>query len=91
MDKIEREMKAILKLVEGAGSASYGGDPQGKRLTKKRVRRIADPHIRKHKVKGKEYYYFCRGIDKEIYLGDAERLLRDHFIAQEINDSRKSS
>jgi hypothetical protein len=47
-------------------------------LTKKRsrVRRFAEPHIRGHHVKGRVYYTYCRGTDREIYLGDADAILK---------------
>lgn len=32
--------------------------------------------IRGHWIKGKTYYYYCRGRNKEIYLGSAEAILR---------------
>ena len=49
--------------------------PKIPRLTKK-IRRVAEPHIRGHKVKGRNYYYYVRGTDPEIYLGDADTILR---------------
>ena len=49
--------------------------PKLPRLTKK-IRRVAEPHIRGHKVKGRNYYYYVRGTDPEIYLGDADTILR---------------
>lgn len=44
--------------------------------TKKRIRRIALPRVREHKVKGRYFYTYCRGIDREIYLGTADAILR---------------
>ena len=44
--------------------------------TNKRVTRVTEPHLRSHKVKGKLYYYYCRGNDPEIYLGSADSILR---------------
>lgn len=64
------------KLVDNVPLVSYDISVPQRLPTKKRIRRIADPHIRAHQVKGKQYYYYCRGTDKEIYLGDAETILR---------------
>ena len=47
-------------------------------LTKKRayrIRRIALPYIRAHKVKGRTFYTYTRGTDREIYLGTADAIL----------------
>jgi hypothetical protein len=44
--------------------------------TKKRIRRIADPHLEGRKINGSLYYYYRRGIDKPIYLGSADAILR---------------
>ena len=43
--------------------------------TKKRIRRIAEPHLEGRKQKGHVYYYYRRGIDPPIYLGDADLIL----------------
>jgi len=66
----------IEKLVEEIPLISYDIAVPKTPPTKKRIRRIADPHIRGKKVKGHVYYYYCRGIDKEKYLGDADAILR---------------
>ena len=68
----------IEKLVDNIPLVSLDVPVPQKPLTKKRsrIRRIADPHIRGHQVKGKTYYFFCRGVDKEIYLGDAVTILK---------------
>jgi len=69
----------IEKLVEDITLVSLDLPLPSRQLTKKRVyriRRIAEPHIRPHISKGRPYYYFCRGIDKEIYLGDAETIYK---------------
>lgn len=42
----------------------------------KKIRRIAEPHINRRRVKGRYYYYYCRGTDQEIYLGTADNILR---------------
>lgn len=36
----------------------------------------AAPHIRKHEVKGRVYYCYVRGTDREIYLGSADIILK---------------
>ena len=43
---------------------------------KPRIRYVAEPHIRSHKIKGKLYYYYCHGTDREIYLGTADAILQ---------------
>lgn len=43
--------------------------------TKKRIRRIAEPHLRPVIKNGHEYYHFCHGTAPEIYLGSAEYIL----------------
>jgi len=48
---------------------------QAQALTNKRIHRITEPHLRPHQVKGRTYYYYCRGTDKEIYLGTADHIL----------------
>ena len=63
--------KGNKKLVENRGSARRGGNGRSKRLTN----RLAEPHIRAHEVKGKRYYYYVRGTDREIYLGTANAIL----------------
>lgn len=78
MVNTEHEMPGDKKLVGLMDPIRRGGGPKSRGvliLTKKRIRRIADPHVRAHKVKGRNYYYFCRGTDPEIYLGTAEAIL----------------
>lgn len=41
----------------------------------KRIYRVADPHIQQRKVKGRTFYTYRRGTDKEIYLGSADYIL----------------
>lgn len=43
---------------------------------KKRIRRIADPHIEPYRVHGEIYYRYRRGTDRPIYLGTADSILR---------------
>ena len=62
------------KLVKTYPVVSLGDTPLVKPSTNKPVHRIAEPHIRPHKVKGKNYYFYCQG-QKEIYLGDADAIL----------------
>jgi hypothetical protein len=63
-------------LVEDMPLASLGMPVIQKTATKKRIRRIAEPHIRSHKVYGYIYYYYVRGEDQEIYLGSADSILK---------------
>lgn len=39
------------------------------------IKRMADPHLSSHKIKGVLYYTYRRGVDKEIYLGTADAIL----------------
>lgn len=47
---------------------------QGRPMTN--VCGVTEPHIRPHKVKGRIYYSYYNGTDKEIYLGTADRILQ---------------
>lgn len=76
MEIAKAEKENIEKLVEEIPPASLDVPLPQRRSTKKRVRRIAEPHIRAHQVKGHVYYTYCRGTDKEIYLGDADAILK---------------
>lgn len=79
MDTTEIDNRADKNLVEGTGVDSFGHDGSKSPSTKKRsyrIRRIADPHIRAHMSNGRPYYYYCRGTDKEIYMGDADTILQ---------------
>ena len=66
------------KLVEKGGNPrlknSAAKNPTKKRAYRKR--RTAEAHIRPHKVKNRTYYSYVRGSDKEIYLGDADAILK---------------
>ncbi|OGO00986.1 MAG: hypothetical protein A2Y58_03175 [Chloroflexi bacterium RBG_13_51_52] len=42
---------------------------------KKRIRRIAEPHIESYTSNGQQYYRYRRGSDQPIYLGTAESIL----------------
>jgi len=41
-----------------------------------RISRVREPHIIKKNRGGQEYYTYCRGTDRELYLGDADRILQ---------------
>ncbi|OGN90757.1 MAG: hypothetical protein A2Z70_01375 [Chloroflexi bacterium RBG_13_48_17] len=76
MADVETEAADPGKLVEQKVGVSLALPGPKRRSTKKRAhRRLAEPHLRKHQVKGKTYYYYCRGADREIYLGDAGTIL----------------
>jgi ribosomal protein S20 len=64
------------KLVNNIPLVSLDIPVLQKPSTKKRIRRIAEPHIRGHQVKGRVYYTYCRGTDREVYLGDADAILK---------------
>lgn len=72
--KAEKEDRK--KLVDNDSLSVAGLMAQARGPTKKRIWRTADPHIRRHLVKGRTYYTYCRGTDREIYLGDADDILR---------------
>ena len=76
MSEVEASIGALEKLVNELPAVSFDATVPKRRSTKKRVRKLAGPHIREHCVKGKRYYYYIRGTDKEIYLGDAESILK---------------
>ena len=68
----------VEKLVNDTPLVSLDIPLPERTLTKKRIyriRRIAEPHIRAHMSKGRPYYYYLRGKDKEEYLGDADYIL----------------
>jgi hypothetical protein len=73
---IETAKTDIEKLVEDIPIVSLDIPIHKKPPTKKRIRRIAEPHIRGHQVKGRVYYYYVRGMDKEVYLGNADAILQ---------------
>lgn len=67
------------KLVENTPDTSFEvaiNRDEFAELTNRKLRRMAEPHLRPHKVKGRVYYTYVRGTDKEIYLGDANAILR---------------
>ena len=64
------------KLVKNHTPVRHGNQVSPGQLTKKGSRHTAEPYLRPHQVKGKSYYYYCRGTDKEIYLGDAAAILK---------------
>ena len=80
MTMTKAENIELEKLVEDIPPASLDIPIPRTGLTKKRTRQLAPPRIREHVIekKGRKYYYYCycRGTDKEIYLGDADAILR---------------
>lgn len=76
MKRNKAEYVDLEKLVEDTTLVSLDIPVPQKPLTKKRIRRIAEPHIRGHQVKGRVYYYYCRGTDREVYLGHADVILK---------------
>ena len=79
MAELEAKLAELEKLVENTSGVTLEitDMPTAPRnMTKKQLRRIAGPRIRAHKVKGRQYYYYVRGTDKEIYLGSADSILR---------------
>lgn len=79
MTEIKAKNEDLEKLVKDMPLASLDMPLSEMNPTKKRaykVRRLAEPHLREHRVKGKVYYTYCRGTDKEIYLGSAESILK---------------
>ncbi len=79
MVNLEREIMEVEKLVEEERPVMPDMLRSEMALTNKRAyrkRKLAGAHIRAHNVKGKLYYYYVRGTDKEVYLGDAAAVLR---------------
>ena len=76
MEDNKANIPGAVKLVEDMPLTSLGMPAPKPTLTKKRIRRIAEPHIRSHKVYGYIYYYYVRGEDQEIYLGSADSILK---------------
>lgn len=55
----------------------YGGKPKAVIKPKGKKHYIAEPRIQEHVRKGRRpFYTYRRGADSEIYLGDAEAILR---------------
>jgi hypothetical protein len=75
MEKSEAITKVPEKLVENMPLASLDILAPKTSSTKKRIRRITDPYIRRKMVNGYPYYYFVRG-EREIYLGSAVSILK---------------
>jgi hypothetical protein len=76
MTTFEREIEDIEKLVEQVPLVNLDVTGLKRRVTKRHARKLAKPHIRAHRVKDSVYYTYCRGADKEVYLGDADSILR---------------
>lgn len=79
MKRDSLELSDVEKLVNTGGSLYVNGVcifPPKNDSTNKPIRRITDPHLRPHKVKGRLYYSYCRGTDVEIYLGSADAILK---------------
>jgi hypothetical protein len=76
MENIKANIQDPGNLVEDMPVVSLDIQVPKKNSTKKRIRRIAEPHIRSHQVNGYLYYYYVRGEDREIYLGSADTILK---------------
>lgn len=76
MQQVEVKKAKGKKLVKVKGFTRHGI----RHAKSTRLIRIAEPHIRHHKVNGKLFYYYCRGIDPEEYLGTAD-FIRDAVYA----------
>lgn len=78
------------KLVRKADPASLNLGTLPKRQTKKRAR--APARLKEKVIKGKKYYYWHREGRKEVYLGDADRILEavrsSKGISREIKGDR---
>ena len=80
MADIETILSDIDSLSEQLEPGSLGRQGKSKRSNKKHAGRpLAEAHIaeRTRKAKGKvyRYYNYCRGTDKEVYLGNADSIL----------------
>jgi hypothetical protein len=61
------------------GDVSLGENARKSGSDKKRayrIRRIAEPHLFTTKRNGKPYWWYVRGVDKPIYLGDPDTILK---------------
>jgi len=79
MVKIKRSNNRVKKLSQnstGVSLAVNALNSAGITAPRKGSKQGARPRIKPRNVKGKTYYYYCRGADKEIYLGDAEAILK---------------
>lgn len=72
----DSDIEGLEKLVDDIPLVSLDIPLPKRRSTKRQSRKRAEPHLRAHKVKGRDYYYYVRGTDKEIYLGDADSILK---------------
>lgn len=70
-----QESKKLVEVVEKP-IVGFDNFPPTTKKRAYRIRRLADPHIRSKKIKGRLFYYYVRGTDKEIYLGSADTILR---------------
>lgn len=75
MVEIKAKQSGVEEMVQVNPIYSFGLLPRKEPRTKKRIRRIAEPHLEARRVNGKVYYRYRRGIDKPIYLGDADKVL----------------
>jgi len=76
MTQIEAGEKDVDKLVQVPDPLSLEDVTSKKSSNKKRIRRIADPHIESYKSGGSVYYRYRRGEDEPIYLGSATSILK---------------
>lgn len=77
---IRHKIKKDEKLSQFSGSTRRGKKQQ----QPTRITRWAEPRLKTRKVKGNIYYYYCRGIDPEIYLGTADSILRAVLLVNKL-------
>lgn len=59
------------------GLRGFGEKEKARIKPKAKIRRLAEPRIHEHKRKNRQpFYTYQRGADQEIYLGDADTILR---------------
>jgi len=75
MTKNERETPGPEKLVKKTDDLSFDLSLSDLRAPRPTNRKKTPGYIRRHRVKGRTYYTYCRGYEREIYLGSAETIL----------------
>ena len=82
MENNTHEINNSVKLLQDRPPLSFGVSPRKEPCNNKPIKRIADPHIEAGKRKGKNYYYYRRGVDAPIYLGTADSILKAVQLAK---------
>ena len=76
MKNCKAKREGSKKLVKNGTPVSLKAIPENLSQFRLTSRKKPPSYIRSHKVKGKAYYYYCQGTEKEIYLGSAGSILK---------------